>query len=102
MGIKITSCNERNWCLEGTLERMNRFCLPYVPGQCIQREGAICLKARWPYRFVLQSLGRGTSKTDSLADRRERDGVYVVYVKNSRMTGNPLPLAPKDWIAHGY
>ena len=38
-------------------------------------DGARYLRARWPYRFVLQSLGPGTSRNDSLADRTEWDGV---------------------------
>ena len=44
-------------------------------GRSSHWEGAISLKARWPYRVVLQSLGPGTSRHDSLAGRRERDGV---------------------------
>ena len=45
-------------------------------GGAFHWEGTIYLKARWQYRFVLQSLGPGTARNDSLADRRERDGVY--------------------------
>ena len=34
-------------------------------GRTFQREGVTYLKARWPYRFVLQSLGPGTSRRDN-------------------------------------
>ena len=33
-----------------------------LSGRTFQREGATYLKARWPYRFVLESLGPGTSR----------------------------------------
>ena len=45
-------------------------------GRAIHWEGSLYPQARWPYHFVLQSLGPGTPRNDSLADRRERDGVY--------------------------
>ena len=43
--------------------------------KALYREGAMCVKAQWAYRFVLQSLGPGTSAKDSLVDRR-RVGVW--------------------------
>ena len=46
-----------------------------LSGRTFQREGATYLKARWPYRFVLESLGPGTSKRDRDADLRRRDGL---------------------------
>ena len=44
-------------------------------GSTFQREGATYLKARWPYRFVLESLGPGTSRRDLDADLRRREGL---------------------------
>ena len=39
--------------------------LPLVPqGNAFQRDGAIYLKARWLYHFVLEALGLGTSRRD--------------------------------------
>ena len=45
------------------------------PGNAFQRDGATYLKARWPYHFVLESLGLGTSRRDLEADLRGREGV---------------------------
>ena len=44
-----------------------------------QREGATYLKARWPYRFVLESLSPGTSRRDLDADLRR-----VVFLEKIR------------------
>ena len=46
-----------------------------LSGRTFQREGATYLKARWPYRFVLESLGPGTSRRDLDADLRRREGL---------------------------
>ena len=48
-----------------------------LSGRTFQREGATYLKARWPYRFVLESLGPGTSRSDLDADLRRREGVSM-------------------------
>ena len=46
-----------------------------LSGRTFQREGATYyLKARWPYRFVLESLGPGTSRRDLDADMRSDKG----------------------------
>ena len=44
-------------------------------GRAFQKEGATYLKARWPYRFVLEPLGLGTPRRDLDADLRGREGV---------------------------
>ena len=46
-----------------------------LSGRTFQREGATYLKACWPYRFVLESLGPGTSRRDLDADLRRREGL---------------------------
>ena len=46
-----------------------------LSGRTFQREEATYLKARWPYRFVLESLGPGTSMRDLDADLRRREGL---------------------------
>ena len=45
-----------------------------LSGRTFQREGATYLKARSPYRFVLESLGPGTSRRDIDADLRGEKG----------------------------
>ena len=45
-----------------------------LSGRTFQREGATYLKARWPYRFVLESLGPGTSRRDLDADLEGKKG----------------------------
>ena len=55
---------------------MNSVCFADTPRQGIPMGRADVSDTRWSYSFVLQSLGPGTSRTDSLADRRKRDGVY--------------------------
>ena len=45
-----------------------------------QREGATYLKARWPYRFVLESMGLGTSRRDLDADLRR--GVFMEKIRD--------------------
>ena len=52
-----------------------------LSGRTFQREGATYLKVRWPYRFVLESLGLGTSRRDldgcvDGEDQRGRGGYY--------------------------
>ena len=49
-----------------------------LSGRTFQREGATYLKARWPYRFVLESLGPGTSRRDLDADLRRREMLCFV------------------------
>ena len=44
-------------------------------GRAFHREGAIYLKVRWLYRFVVQSLGPGTARNASLSNQREQDRV---------------------------
>ena len=56
-----------------------------LSGRTFQREGATYLKARWPYRFVLESLGLGTSRTDIDADLRRREG--GVFMEKIREVG---------------
>ena len=76
-------------CLESGPERINIVYLPDVPGQGIPLgRGDIYLKARWPYRFVLQlqSLVPGTSRNDLLADWREWDGVYGGMMSDNFIT----------------
>ena len=46
-----------------------------LSGRTFQREGATYLKARWPYLFILESLGPGTSRRDLVADLRRREGL---------------------------
>ena len=53
-----------------------------LSGRTFQREGATYLKARWPYRFVLESLGPGTSRRDLDADLRRRE--WVVFLEKIR------------------
>ena len=55
-----------------------------LSGRTFQREGATYLKARWPYRFVLESLGPGTSRRD-LDDLRRREG--CVFGEDQRGRG---------------
>ena len=50
-----------------------------LSGRTFQKEGATYLKARWPYRFVLESLGPGTSRRDLDADLRR-----VVFLEKIR------------------
>ena len=42
-------------------------------------EGATYLKARWPYRFVLESLGPGISRRDLDADLRSEIKLLYRY-----------------------
>ena len=46
-----------------------------LSGRTFKREGATYLKARWPYRFVFESLDPGTSRRDLDADLRRRKGL---------------------------
>ena len=55
---------------------MDSFLL-MLSGRTFQREGATYLKACWPYRFVLEYLGLGTSRRDLDADLRRREGVCL-------------------------
>ena len=56
-------------------ERLNGVLLDAL-GEGIPEGGSdIYLKARWPYRFVLESLGLGTSRRDLDADLRRREGL---------------------------
>ena len=48
-----------------------------LSGRTFQRERASYLKARWPYRFVLESLGPGTSRRDLDADLRGEKGCVL-------------------------
>ena len=48
-------------------------------GRTFQREGATYLKARWPYRCVVESLGPGASRRDLDADLRR-----VVFLEKIR------------------
>ena len=50
-----------------------------LSGRTFQREEATYLKARWPYRFVLESLGPGASRRDLDADLRR-----VVFLEKIR------------------
>ena len=45
-------------------------------GGAFHWEGVKYLKAHWPYHFVLQSLGPGTSKNELLANRTRRRSVW--------------------------
>ena len=57
-------------------ERLTGVLLLDALGEDIfQREEATYLKPRWPYRFVLESLGSGTSRKDLDADLRRREGL---------------------------
>ena len=53
-----------------------------LSGRTFQREGVTYLKAHWPYRFVLESLGPGTSRRDLDADLRRRQ-LSLIYLKIS-------------------
>ena len=48
-----------------------------LSGRTFQREVATCLKARWPNRFVLESLGPGTSRRNLDADLRRQKGTCL-------------------------
>ena len=48
--------------------------------------GRTYLKARWPYRFVLESLGPGTSRRDLDADLRRREG--LCFWRRSELNSN--------------
>ena len=56
-------------------ERLNGVLLLDALGEDIPEGGSAYLKARWPYRFVLESLGPGTSRRDLDADLRRREGL---------------------------
>ena len=56
-------------------ERLNGVLVLDALGEDIPEKGAIYLEARWPYRFVLESLGPGTSRRDLDADLRRREGL---------------------------
>ena len=56
-------------------ERLNGVFLLDALEEDIPEGGATYLKARWPYRFVLESLGPGTSRRDLDADLRRREGL---------------------------
>ena len=45
-----------------------------------QRAGATFLKARWPYRFVLESMGLGTSRRDLEVNLRK--GVFMEKIRD--------------------
>ena len=47
-----------------------------LTGRTFQREGATYLKARWPYRFVLESAAPGTSRRDLDAGEGEKGCVF--------------------------
>ena len=57
--------------LESRLER--RVSFPDAPWQGIPLERAIYMKACWPYCFVIQSLGPGASRSDSLTNLKEKE-----------------------------
>ena len=76
-------------------ERLNGVLLLDALGRTFQRQGATYLKARWPYRFVLESLGPGlavllclgipgpgASRRDLDADLRRRQ-LSLIYLKIS-------------------
>ena len=46
-----------------------------LQGRAFHSEGVMYPKSGWPYHFVLQSLGPGTARDDSLTNQRERDGM---------------------------
>ena len=52
-----------------------------LSGRTFQREGATYLKARWPYHFVLESLGPGTSRIDLDADLRRREWLFLEKIR---------------------
>ena len=55
-----------------------------LSGRTFQREGATCLKARWPYRFVLESLGPGTSKERSrCGSEKARRVVFLEKIREA-------------------
>ena len=56
-------------------ERLNGVLVLDALGEDIPEKGATYLEARWPYRFVLESLGPGTSRRDLDADLRRREGL---------------------------
>ena len=62
-------------------ERLNGVLLLDVLGRTFQREGGTYLNARWPYRFVLESLGPGTSRRDLDADLRRREGLFLEKIR---------------------
>ena len=44
-----------------------------LSGRTLQRESVTYLKARWPYCFVVESLGPGISRRDLDTDLRRRE-----------------------------
>ena len=55
-----------------------------LSGRTFQSEGATYLKARWPYRFVFDSLDLGTSRSDLDADLRRSVWMYVPVGEDQR------------------
>ena len=60
-----------------------------LSGRTFQREGATYLKARWPYRFVLESLGPGTSRRDLDADLETQEFETRKLASGNRRERNP-------------
>ena len=58
----------------GFQQRLNGVLLDAI-GEDIPEGGSEISEARWPYRFVLESLGPGTSRRDLDADLRRREGL---------------------------
>ena len=61
-----------------------------LSGRTFQREGATYLKARWPYRFVLESLVPGTSRRDLDADPAEKARRVVFLEKIREVDGGVI------------
>ena len=67
--------NLKKWVFKEALKVWMESLSLMPPGNAFQSDGATYLKACWLYRFVLESLGLGTSRRDLEADLRGREGV---------------------------
>ena len=80
--VKKIVCTARTEVAASALQNHDRLSVigdrpPDASRQGSLERGAAYPKARWPYRFVLESLGLGTSRRDLHVDQRGREGVRM-------------------------
>ena len=68
--LGMTNQRLNRWVLREVLKDCSESLSLMLPDKAFQKKGATDLKARWPYHFVLQSLGRGTSRRELDTDLR--------------------------------
>ena len=87
--------------MRADLKERGRSVSLILMGRAFHREGAIYLKVRWPYRFVVQSLGPGTARNASLSNRREQDRVQRGRVAGFHGQNSDRKQLMENMVTHG-